>query len=106
MLRSNRAAVGQKLREVKNERLEKSGIIIQNAMKSEIVRMHVIDTGRTLSSVEYIKQGDTVYVGTRLGYARFPALGTRFQAARPWPITGTNVARPALIVLWKAPIDE
>lgn len=88
------------------QKMEASGILVTNAAKSEIVRMQVIDTGRTLSSVEHeVEQGvdgGTVRVGTRLKYARFPHSGTRHVVARPWLITGANKARDGLRRVWES----
>lgn len=106
MLKSNRAAVSSKLREVKSERLEKSGVILDNAQKSEIVRFGAIDTGNMLAGVTHYVEGDTVRSGPRAFYSRYVALGTRFVEARNFPVSGANVARPALIALWKKPISE
>lgn len=101
-LKSNRAAVSKKLRETVDQRLEKSAIIIRNA----VVMVTPVDTGRLRSSLTWLREGRTVYIGTNVYYAKFVHNGTRFQSAQPFLVHGTNTVRPAITAIWKAPIDE
>lgn len=102
MLKSNRAAVSKKLRETVDQRLERSGILVSNAAK---VRAPV-DSGRLRASIQYIKEGNSVIIGTNVNYAVHQEFGTRFQSGTPFLRPGLNDSRPALKGLWKAPIDE
>ena len=105
-LKSNRAEVSRKLRETVDQRLEQSGIILDNSQKTEIVRFGAVDTGRMLSGVTHEKDGNTVRSGPTASYSPYVALGTRYVEARNFVLSGGNVARPALIALWKAPVNE
>lgn len=100
-LRSNRAAVNQKLRETVEDRLQKSGLIVSNQAKI----FSPVDTGRLRSSLTYEVEGDTVYIGTNVKYGVYQELGTRRMQAQPFLVPGINAARPALVALWKKPAE-
>lgn len=104
-MRSNRREVSQKIERWKDDCLEKSGIILDNSQKTEIVRFGAVDTGRMLSGVTHEKDGNTVRSGPTASYSPYVALGTRYVEARNFVLSGANVARPALIALWKKPIE-
>lgn len=109
-VKKNRREFSRQLDPKIARKMEASGVLIANAAKSEIVRMGVVDTGRTLASVDYKVQrttsrmgdGVTVRVGTPVRYARFPHSGTRHVVARPWLITGANKARDGLRRVWES----
>lgn len=101
-IKSNRAAVSQKLRSEIDKRLEQSGIVVTNQAKL----FSPVDTGRLRSSLTYEKDGNTVQIGTNVNYAWYVEGGTRHAAAQPYLVPGMNSARPALIAMWSKPINE
>lgn len=99
-LKSNRREVLRKLDEAIDERLKKSALVILSA--SQVVTP--VDTGRLRSSLQWLMEGRTVYIGTNVYYAKFVHQGTRFQSAQPFLVQGTNSALPTITAIWRAPI--
>jgi len=54
----------------------------------------------------YEKDGNMVQIGTNVNYGVYQELGTRHMSAQPYLVPGMNSSRPALIALWKKPINE
>lgn len=101
-MKSNRREVSQTLRREIDDRLEKSGLLISNAAK----QFSPIDTGRLRASIQSVKEGNTVYIGTNVYYGVYQELGTRYQSGTPFLRPGLNNSRGALIALWKTPVNE
>jgi len=56
-------------------------------MKSEIQKMHAVDTGTMLNSTSAESEGkNTIFIGPTVTYATYVALGTSRMAARPFHI--------------------
>ena len=97
----------------KDERLHMSGIQLSNAYKDEIRDAQLIDTGRWLNSVDYVKDGNEVRAGTPIGdppYPYFLEVGFRHhisgEIVGPYrPLTKAAAASEGpLRLIWQQPI--
>lgn len=86
-------------RRMKNSKevLHRIGAVLTNQIKLNIVRKSIIDTGKTLNSVGYSVQGDTLTVrafGTK--YAKFHEFGTKpsIKMARYIGMMAARKSRP------------
>lgn len=62
-------------------------------VKSEIQRMHAVDTGTMLNSTDSERVGDSYLIGPTTSYAPYVALGTSRMAARPFHIYAAKKLR-------------
>ena len=99
-MRSNRAAVSRELRREVDKRLTASALLITG----NVQRLTPVDTGRLRASMQWLKDGMTVYIGTNVYYAKYVEFPTRHTAAQPFLVPGINVSRGELIAIWSEPI--
>lgn len=90
-LSSRFLAAAQKMGPVTDQQVRTLAQVGVGIMKSEIQRVHAVDTGTMLNSTTAEQAGPKAYlVGPTVRYAPYVALGTSRMAARPFHITAAK----------------